>query len=210
MRLGLLCLVLLLVCSTATACATGLSGAAVAAPPPPPPQTPVGVNLIPNGDFTAGTAPWVSNEAADLFVTSMLVPSSVLVMEPTTPGSTFSAKTVVTTTPSKGQKYSFEASMKGSPDLVGAPVQIELDALETTIPTTGPPTSQTVAMAQESRRLGHQWRHFSIRGVVPTEGATNVTAIVTVQPRSKHSSLALNDVSAELLPKPAPPRHSGS
>jgi hypothetical protein len=210
MRLGLLCVVLSLVCGTATACATGLSGAAVGAPSPPAPGTPVGVNLLPNGSFTAGTDPWLSNEAANLYVTTALFPSTVLVLQPTAPGSPFSAKAVVTTTPSKGQKYRFEAWMKGSPDLVGTPVQIELDVVETTTPTTGPPTTQSVVMAQEFRPLGRDWRHFSLTGVVPSAGASNVTAIVAIQSRSKYSRLALNDVAAELLPKPSQPRHGGS
>jgi hypothetical protein len=204
-------MVLLVVCGTATACATGLSGAAVVAPPPPAATTPVGVNLLPNAGFTAGTTPWVSNEAANLYVTNALIPSTALVLQPTTPGSTFSAKAVVTTTPSKGEKYSFEAWMKGSPDLVGAQVQIELDAEATTTPTTGPPTAQMVTMAQEFRQLGRHWRHFSVTGVVPFAGATNVTAIVAVQSRSKYSRLALNGVSAERLPaKPPRPRHGRS
>lgn len=200
-RLGLLCVVLLLVCGTATACATGLSGAAVGAAQPPSraPTTPVGVNLLPNGSFTAGPAPWLSNEAADLAVTRTLAPSTALLLLPTTPGSVFSAKAVVTTTPSTGQKYSFVGWMKGSPDLVGARVQIVLGALQMT----GVATGVMVTMAQKYQPLRRHWRHFAIRGVVPNVGATNVTAIVAVQSRSKHSWLALSGVTAKLLPSAA-------
>jgi hypothetical protein len=207
MRLGLLCAVLLLVCGTATACATGLSGAAVGAPPPPAPKTPVGVNLLPNSSFTAGTAPWESNEAASLFVTSALAPSTALLLRPTAPGGVFSAKAVVTTTPSEGQKYSFEVWMKGSPDLVGVSAQVGLGALEMTTPTSG----QMVAVAQKSGPLARGWRHFSVQGAVPFAGATNVTAIIAVQSKSKHSWLALSGAAAKLLPaKPTRPRHGHS
>lgn len=207
MRLPLLFAVLLLICGTATACATGLSGAAVGAPPPKTPGTPIGVNLLPNTSFTAGTAPWLSNEAANLSVASLPVPSPVLMLEPTTPGGVFSAKVVVTTTPSESEKYSFEGLVKGSPDLVGTPVQVILGALEMTSPTTG----QMVTMAQKSPRLGRHWRHFSVTGLVPNGGASNVTAIVAVQSRSKHSWLALDSVDAELLrTKPTRPQHSRS
>jgi hypothetical protein len=200
MRLGLLCIVLSLVGGTTTACATGLSGAAVGAPPSKAPPPPIGTNLLLNGDFTSGTSPWVSNEAAHLLVTNRRrwVRSAALLLRPATPGSYFSAKAVVLTAPSKNQRYSFEAWVQGSPDLVGAPVQVELGALQMT----GPATGQMVTVAQKYRPLGRHWRHFSVQGVVPFEGAVNLTAIVAVQSRSKHSWLALQDVAVTQLRPP--------
>jgi hypothetical protein len=209
MRLGLLVAMLLLVCGTTTACATGLSGAAVGAASPPTPSTPVGVNLLPNGSFAAGTAPWVSNVAANLFVTRTLFPSTALLLRPAAPGSYFSAEAVVPTTPSAGQKYSFEGWMKGSPDLVGKQVLVELGAVMTPGPTTG----KLVAMAVKRRPLRLRWRHFSVQGEVPIDGAANVIAIVGVQSVSKYSWLAVDGVAAGLLSpvtKPARPRHGQS
>lgn len=209
MRLGLLCVVLSLVCGTATACATGLSGAAVVAPSPPEPGTPVGVNLLPNGSFAAGTAPWVSNFAANLFVTRTPFPSTALLLRPAVPGSYFSAKAVVPTTPFAGQEYSFEGWMKGSPDLVGKQVLIELGA----VINPGPVTGRLLALAVKRPPLGRRWRHFSVRGKVPIGRVADVVAIVGAQSVSKYSWLALDGVAAGLVSpvtKPTRPRHGGS
>ena len=207
MRLGFLFVALLLVCGTVTACNTGLYGAAAGGSPPPPATTvtttPVHqyggpTNLLPNGSFTGGTTPWVSNAAAKLFLTSRLhrIGSTALLVRPATPGSYFSPKAVIASAPAKGQRYSFEAWAHGSPDLVGAPLLLELDAVVMTGPTTG----RLVTVTQEYRPLGRHWRHFSVRGVVPVAGAASIVAIVGVQSVSKHSWLALDGAAAKLLP----------
>jgi hypothetical protein len=210
MRLGSLVAVLVLLCGTATACTTALYGAAAGGSPPAPattattattsgpPQFGGAANLLTNGSFTGGTDPWVSNVRADLLVTSKIhrIGTTALLIRPSTPGGYFSPKAEIATTPSKGDRYSFDGWVHGSTDLIGAPVVIELGAVVMTGPTSG----QLVTVAQNNLPLGRHWRHFSVHGVVPVAGATNITAIVAVRSVSKHSWLALDGVAAKLLP----------
>lgn len=222
MRLGFLAAALLIVCGATTACTTGLYGAAAGGSPPAPattasttttgpPQFGGPANLLPNGSFTVGTGPWVSNVGANLLVTLKVhrIGSTALLVRPTSPGGYFSPKAVVVTTPSKGARYSFEGWVHGSPDLTGRPVLVELAAIVMTGPTTG----QSALVAEKQLPLGRHWRHFSVSGVVPVAAATNLTAIVGIQSASKHSWLALDGVAAKLVPpaaKPARPRHGHS
>jgi hypothetical protein len=204
---------LLLLCGTTTACATGLSGAAVGSPPPTnaastttagPPQFGGPLNLLPNGTFTAGTTPWEPSEAG-LQVTSTPHPTALLV-RPATPGSYFATRAVVQWTPSKGQRYSFGVWVRASPDLVGSRVQVGLGAVKRT----GPNQGVWVKVAEKHPVLASHWRHFFIRGKVPIAGALNISAVVGVQAKSKYSWLALDGVAAKLVSPVAKPARARS
>jgi hypothetical protein len=163
------------------------------------------LNLLPNGTFTAGTAPWVSSPGTALQVASTPHPTSLLV-RPATPGSYLAARAVVRWTPSKGQRYSFGVWVRGSPDLAGQRVQVGLGAVKRT----GPSEGVWVKVAEKHPVLATHWRHFFIRGKVPIAGALNVTAIVGVQAKSKYSWLALDGVAAKLVVPVAKPVGSRS
>lgn len=196
---------LVIVCLVAAGCGAGVNGPVVTAQNPeaaspsrtvtvslPSPST---TNLIPNGNFAAGIAPWepaFDNSRLEVARTKAPFGHAALLVRPKTLAvPRFGASAPIVAEPVYRSRYRFECRVRGSSDLRLSIVVMQLQALA------GSGDRWITVGTPMQTHVPRIWRKYSLTGSVPTRNTIEMRVLVYVRNSfSLNSWLAIGKVVA--------------
>jgi hypothetical protein len=190
-----------MVCVAAAGCGSGVSGPAVTAQNPDaaqagtltvtvPSQSTTNANLIPNGSFEDGIAPWqpLTNSKLELGKLTKRPKGFghlALLVHPRKL-KPFGTSALIVGEPDAKTRYRFTTWLEGSPSMV----TIQLQAL-------APGGGAWFNVGRVEKRVSLHWRRYSVSGPVPRRKTIEMRALVYARTSITHNSFfALDGVRA--------------
>lgn len=206
-------MLLIVLCSITSACATGVYGAAVtdSAPAPASSTTATSVtvpspgssrefggasNLVVNGSFEHGTAPWlpVLNSELELTKSPRRFGHIALLIRPKILAQPLGAKVLIVGHPKRNSRYRFDCWIDASRTLSGSILVIQLQAV-----TSNARNWTEIGVLRKPVASG--WRRYSVAGRVTANNTVALRAVLFAKNSVVLNSwLALDGVIARRLP----------